>query len=119
MLSQKSAETFVRTWCRAKSVPEVAAKPGKPRTFVTQVAAYLVRIGVELPDLPEKSAARDLSLTPEQRVLFNAHANIVGKVVGTLGKTNVFVARLGEDAEQVGLMALARAAQNFRPGGRA
>jgi hypothetical protein len=116
MISQKSAEAFVRTWCHARSVHEVAAKLGKPSTFVGRVAAYLVGIGVRLPHLPVKGAPHDLSLTPEQNGLFVAHTHVVGKLVGSLGKTNVFVRRLGEDAEQVGLMGLARAAQNWRPG---
>lgn len=119
MLSQKSAEQFVRAWCLSKSVQQVAEALGRPVQTVRRQAAFLVEAGVNLPARPESAppaAGRDLSLTPDQKRLFAEHLDLVAKVVAALGKNNPLVARLGDDAHQVGLMALARAAQNFRPG---
>lgn len=115
MLTQQTAEVFVSAWCQSKSVHEVATKLGQPASEVARIATFLVGIGVKLPPRPAKAPARDLSLTPDQKRLFNTHLDLVDKVVRALGKKNTFVARLGEDARQVGLMALARAAQGFKP----
>jgi Sigma-70 region 2 len=137
MLTQSQAERFVRSWTTSSTLDDAAADLERPPSVVNRIAEILRREGVRLKHMPAQPAPppaptpepapaapvkrhacppRSLQLTPEQESRLVEHFPLVDKVVAWMAKSNRFVARLGDDAQQVGRMALARAIQNFRDG---
>jgi hypothetical protein len=108
MLTQKSAERFVVIWCHSRSVREVAAKLGRPCSYVRQVAAELVGIGVELPPLPMNSPPAPVS--PARWDLVRDHLHMIPSAVRWHERRGL---PGGIDVESLAVESLYKAAANF------